>query len=598
MTRRREAWDFGYEPPSHEPSEVPGSVDALVATSGRVEVEVLRRALRDLGPDLSVEMVMDRAPLFWTRVRGNAAASPGQVADVLARSGIATRYVASARVGSMSLPPPLEFPANGGARPDRWPARAAGPAPAESRANGHWFLRDAGGVSVDRRVCGTGAGTRLAVVDDDAADIEHVDLEEASCIGVDEITGQTGHAALMIAWAVGTARSAATPFVGVAPDASVRLYCVPKAGKDVVSIPCAIAHAVLDGADVIVCPTYLEGTTSPMLDDALDAAVHLGRQGRGAVVVLPTGRETSSPGNSVHASLSLGFGDPASDPRVHCVAPGAHGGGWFLWRSPRGALRPFSNRGPAVRWLSPGDDIAYPFSSRDRLFHSESSGASAIAAGVMLLVLGSNPGLRQRELHEILARTVDKPSPDVVDRFLADPADLLPLAEDPDGHSAKTGYGRLNASRACACALDPLALELAAIGEDALAAEWCSTLDRPYSRDLALWAVQVVLGRPDLEHALRSTIRHVRLTAAAPGRAGAHAPGALARQLGLLARELARAAPPPALRDELDGLAATLALALNAAVGSTRELDATAAAIFEKRREKGDGATPLAGLRS
>ncbi|HEX4447216.1 MAG TPA: hypothetical protein VH044_10785, partial [Polyangiaceae bacterium] len=75
MTRRREAWDFGYEPPSHEPSEVPGSVDALVATSGRVEVEVLRRALRDLGPDLSVEMVMDRAPLFWTRVRGNAAAS-------------------------------------------------------------------------------------------------------------------------------------------------------------------------------------------------------------------------------------------------------------------------------------------------------------------------------------------------------------------------------------------------------------------------------------------------------------------------------------------------------------------------------------------
>jgi hypothetical protein len=596
VSPRRAGWDFGYAPPSREQSDAPSSLDVVVATARGLDLDVLRASLRGINPDLSVETVMARSPLFWTRIRGAQSTSASEIADALTRHQIEFRYVTSARAGSMSLPPALVFSAADVARPVAWAAIAARPLPADSASKGQWFLRDAGGVSVDRRVCGTGAGTRLAVVDDDAADIEHVQLDEASCVGVDVVSGQTGHAALMIAWAVGTARGAPVPFVGVAPDASVRLYCVPKAGKDVISIPRAIAHAVFDGADIIVCPTYLEGTTSPMLDDALDVALHLGRQGRGAAVVLPTGRETSSPGSSVHASLSLGFGDPASDPRVHCVAPGAHSGGWFLWRGPRGTLRPFSNRGPAVRWLSPGDDISYPFSSRDRLFHAESSGASAIAAGVMLLVLGSNPALHQRDLHQILARTVDKPSPDVVDRFLADPADLLPLHDDPDGHSAKTGYGRLNASRACACALDPVSLGLSAIGEDGLAADWCSSGERPYSQPLARWAVQVVLGRPDLEHALRSLIRHVRLTAAAPGRAGAHAPGALGRQLGLFARELARTCEEPVLMQELERLAGTLARA--SALGSGRELDQAAAAIFEKRREKADGATPTAGLRS
>src|SRR5580704_13462935 len=193
----------------------------------------------------------------------------------------------------------------------------------------------------------------------------------------------------MVGWAVGAVPRDAARFAGAAPDASVRLYCVPKPWIDVVSLPLAIARAVLDGADVVVCATYVEGTSSPLLDDALDVATRLGRGGRGAVVVLPTGRETSSGAKSVHASLSLGLGDPASDPRVHCIAPGGKHGGWFLWRTPKGKLRPFSNRGPAVRWLAPGDDVAYPLSSRDHLFHAESSGASAIAAGVVLLVLAS-----------------------------------------------------------------------------------------------------------------------------------------------------------------------------------------------------------------
>ncbi len=511
MTRRA-GWDFPYElsPRGPRPGD-PGVLDVVVAMRDAVERAALDRALRPLGPGLVVEPLLARAPLFWTRVRGPRGATPGEVAALLA--GMPVRYVVSAHDESMTPAPPLAFSRaqraglarDLAAGPLAWPAfppQALAPSqalPPESAAAGHWFLGDGGGICLTRSVCGTGAGTRLAVIDDEAADVEHLRLDAVRCVGIERAPATTGHAALMIAWATGAAPAGRERFVGVAPDASARLYCIPKPGVDVVSLPLAIARAVFDGADVVVCASYIEGTVSPLLDDALDVAVHLGRRGRGTAVVFPTGREAASPGDSIHASLSLGLGDPASDPRVHCIAPGGHGGeDWFLWRRPGGKLRPFSNRGPAVRWLAPGDDIAYPFSSRDRLFHAESSGASAIAAGVMLLVLGCNRGLRLRDLHAILARTVDAPAAEGATGPLADPADLLPPAYDRDDHNARSGYGRLNATRACACARDPLALELVAMGEDAMATSWCLRPgpESPYSRQAARWAVRALLARP------------------------------------------------------------------------------------------------------
>jgi hypothetical protein len=560
MKRRRADWDFPYEPsPFLQPFSERDSIDMVVATQREVSVPVLREALRNLGPRLQVETLLARAPLYWTRVRSSAHATLLDVTSVLSGSGIPVRYVAWAGTGSASLPPPLDFSDAPPARASEWGSRRARPVPPASASCGHWFLRDQGGVRVDRRICGSGAGTRLAVIDDDAADLEHLDLDRTTMVGAERASAGTGHAALMTAWATGAGRSDGTRFVGVAPDASVRMYLIPKPGKDVVFMPLALAQAVFDGADVIVCATYVEGTASPLLDDALEVATNLGRRRRGTVVVLPTGRETSSPGRSVHASLSLGLGDPASDPRVHCVAPGGRLGGWFLWRTPRGKLRPFSNRGPAVRWLAPGDDIAYPFSSKDRLFHAESSGASAIAAGVLLLLLGRNPRLRLYEVEAILSRTVDAPDGEAVaETLLADPADVLPFGRDRDGHDAKCGYGRLNATRACACASDPVALELAAMGEDCAATTWSTRTDWPYSKRLARWAVRALLARPDVEHAARSVLRHIRLVSAEPSRAGAHDPGALARQLSLLARVLTRMRPPRLVRAELDGILAAL----------------------------------------
>jgi hypothetical protein len=552
VTEGRGDWDFLYEPVvSGEMERGTTELDVIVATSVGVDTATLQSALRGL-ESVSVTSLLDRAPLHWARVRA-VAASRLDVAGLLARHGIPLRYVAPACRGEMALPPRLVLEGCPSVRALQWPTRRSAAKRTEPPAEGgRWFLGPRG-VNLDRDVCGTGAGTRLAVVDDDTADVESLELDSVVPVGVERMPAASAHSALMVGWSVGARRADGTRFLGVAPDASPRLYCIPKAGTDHVSLPLAIARAVLDGADVVLCATYVEGATSPMLDDALEVAQHLGRRGRGSIVLLPTGRETSSPADSVHASLTLSLADPASDPRVHCVAPGGTDGGWFLWRDARGRLRPFANRGPAVRWLSPGDDLAYPFSTRERLFHAESSGAAAIAAGVVLLVLGCNPRLRAYELHTLLARTATAPEPvRASDAALADPADVLPPGRDPDGHDAKCGYGRLHAARACMGARDPFALALTAMGEDGAASAWCMRAARHYSPRLGRWAVAVLLGRPDLEHAARVVLRHARLVAADPSRERGHPPEATARQLALLLREMARARKAPAfLREEI-----------------------------------------------
>jgi hypothetical protein len=555
-------------------------VDLVVATETSIDLRELSRLLPGLR-DLDVSPLLDHAPVHWARVRSPTAASHADVAGLLSRGGVPIRYVASARKSAMTLPPALDFDGAVRAKALDWSCRTPSSTTEPPSERGRWFLGPSG-TSLDRAVCGTGAGVRVAVVDDDAADADRLQLDRVIPVGVDRISSASGHGGLMVGWTVGALRSDGTRFLGVAPDASARLYCIPKPGEDVVSLPLAIVRATLDGADVILCATYLEATTSPMLDDALEVATFLGRRGRGAAVVLPTGRETSSAGGSVHASLSLAFGDPASDPHVHCVAPSGRAGGWFLWRDPRGKLRPFANRGPAVRWLAPGDDLAYPFGAQDRLFHAESSGAAAVAAGVLALVLGCNPSLRASELHALLERTTDAPdAARVPDAALADPADILPAGRDRDGHDAKCGYGRLNATRACAAARDPFALALALMGEDELAAGWCTREELPYSPALARWTVRMLLARADLLHAVRVVMRHARLVAAAPSRVRAHAPGALARQLGLVARELAREAPPT-VRAELERAVDGLRRASSGVGPFGAALDQGAANVFEE----------------
>ncbi|WP_437514192.1 hypothetical protein [Sorangium sp. So ce1099] len=568
----RRPWDFGYAPVATAAGDDDGGpLDVVVAARGPVAPDAVAAVLSARWPEVQVERVLERAPLFWLRVRSPSHGRRAEVAAALWAAAIPVRYVASALRPSAAVAPGFVAATHAAARPDRWPTRRAS-AGSDPETPGRWFLRaEDGGLGVDRRRCGGGAGMRLGVIDDDARAADELGLDQEVLVALEHPPRSQAHGVFMVAWAVGSLLPGG--FRGVAPDASPRLYLIPKPGSSVLALPLAIVQAVSDGADVVVCATYIEGSTTPMLDDAIEFAARLGRRGRGCPIVFPTGREASSPPESLHASFSLGLGEPASDPRVFCVGPSARGEGWFLWRDRRGRSRPFANRGPAVRWLAPGDDLACPLPSApgagtasERLCHAESSGASALAAGVLLLVLSQNPALRLPELDGLITRTlapVPPAAPESAAPF-ADPWDVLPDARDRDGHNAKHGYGRIDAGRACLAAGDPIALALLFIGEDDAARAWHDAREaRPlarglYSRRLARWAVRALLADPSLCHGVCALARHARLTASDPRRRRAHGAGAVLRQLSILVRGLAasRSAPAPSrrVRGELTAL--------------------------------------------
>ncbi|WP_437727772.1 hypothetical protein [Sorangium sp. So ce861] len=653
----RPPWDFGYAPvPTAAGDDDGGPLDIVVALRRAAAPGDVAAALAARWSALEVERVIERPPIFWLRVRSPEGGRRAEVAAALSAAALPVRYVASARRPSAAVAPRFDAAAGAAARAEGWTVRGAS-FEEDPVTPGRWFLRDEeGGIGVDRRRCGSGAGMRLGVIDDDAWAADELGLDREVLVMLEHPPRSQAHGSFMVAWAVGSRRPGG--FRGVAPDASPRLYLIPKPGSCVLALPVAIVQAVSDGADVVVCAAYVEGSTTPMLDDALEFAARLGRRGRGCPVVFPTGREASSPPASLHASFSLGFGEPASDPRVFCVGPGARGEGWFLWRDRRGRSRPFANRGPAVRWLAPGDDLTCPLPPAsgaapasgasgaapesgaapasgtsgaapasgasgaapesgaapasgaaplsERLCHAESSGASALAAGVLLLVLSRNPALRLPELDALVLRTLAPVPPAAPPSAepIADPWDLFPDGRDRDGHNAKHGYGRIDAGRACLAAGDPIALALVLIGEDRAARAWhdaraAGPLARGlYSRRLARWAVRALLADPSLCHGVCALARHARLTAGDDARRRAHGAGVVLRQLSVLVRGLAasRQAPPapPRVRDEVAALLDDLersaidAAAVQAVESRFGELaDAVFADAAERRARQG-----------
>jgi hypothetical protein len=536
------SWHFDYAPLPSGGYFDGTDHDLVIATSEDVDPARLVELAGRYVPDLWVTPLFSSHPVFWTRLESTKLIDVEGLRRVLEAGGVKVRYVTSARRGSQALPPPLDFDGARARNGYDWSTRS----PRQEREEDtpwRWFLRQHG-ADVERSVCGTGAGTRLAVVDNDGRELDKVNLDAEVLIGIDACPRGQAHAAMLVGWAVGARREDGSTFRGVAPDASPRVYCIPKPNDDVWSLPLAILRAVDDGADVVVCATYVEGLTSPLLDDALEFAVKLGRGGRGTAVVLPTGREMSSPEGSFHSSLSLGMAEPAADPRVFCAAPSSRNGGWFLWRDRRGKIRPFANRGPAIRWLAPGDDMAYPFSTNDRPAHAESSGASAVAGGVILLLLGQNPDLSWQELDALLRVSsvpVD-PMRQADDPELADRRDLLPLGVDGDGHNAKHGYGRLSARRACLAALDPVAQALVRMGDVEAAQRYFQTRThhRPalVSAGLAQWAARVALSDFSVFHSIAAGLRALRLVLNRDAAAPAEPPGHVIRHLGIVLRQL------------------------------------------------------------
>ncbi len=181
-------------------------------------------------------------------------------------------------------------------------------------------------------------------------------------------------------------------FRGVAPDASPRLYLVPKPGLTWSRCRWPSSAPRARGPTSSSAPPTSRDrrarcsttrSTSPRASAGAGAAPRCSFP--------PAATRRARPAPPTRASRSTSRSRPAI--RASSASPRGRDGGWFTWIDRRGRARPFANRGPSVRWLAPGDDVAYPFAAGPRLCHAESSGASAIAAGALLLVLAENPAL-------------------------------------------------------------------------------------------------------------------------------------------------------------------------------------------------------------
>lgn len=319
----------------------------------------------------------------------------------------------------------------------------------------------------------TGKGIVIAVIDD-GVDVDHEEFAIAGKVvhprdltdnDDDPRPGNRDHhgtACAGVACAAG--RKGAS---GVAPDAQLmplRLNSELGSQSEADSFAWAADH----GADVISCswgpedgewfnPDDPQHKAFEALPDstrlAIDYAVTKGRKGRGSVVLFAAGNGNESVDNDGYAS----------HPAVIAVAAS----------NDRSTRSVYSDMGKAVWCAFPSNDFEFqdeghpaPFTSgiwtTDRTGRSGynpgssntggdadgnytnsfggTSSACPGAAGVVALVLSANAALSATDVRTILRETADK-----IDKAGGD--------YDADGHSAKYGYGRINAAAAVTAAL-------------------------------------------------------------------------------------------------------------------------------------------------
>jgi len=272
--------------------------DLIVATQHDVDPAHVIELVQSLSSGIEATPLVSSHPMFWTRLRSSTAVDRNEVVVRLEQAGIRVRYVACARHGTQRLANSLHLVNACPRRARDWKPRSA--ALREQQREPRAWSIGRQDVDADRPFCGSGEGTRLAVIDDDSAEVDDLDLDaEITICGAAPVRANH-HAALVVGFSVGTRHRR-----GVAPLASPRLYVIPKPGQDIVSLPVAIVRAVDDGADVIVCATYIDDVAGPLLDDALELAACLGRGGRGTAVFFPTAHAESSGAAAMAAGVAL-----------------------------------------------------------------------------------------------------------------------------------------------------------------------------------------------------------------------------------------------------------------------------------------------------
>lgn len=344
-----------------------------------------------------------------------------------------------------------------------------------------WHLRKTvvGGVPVDAHAnvdaahaLARGAGITIAVIDD-GVDIDHPEFAGAGkVVAPRDATLQTADPRPRDSFGTGPDRgdnhgtacagvacaNGAVGASGVAPEARlmpIRLQSALGSIREAQAFEWAASH----GADVISCswgpedgawfnpadPLHTGVVAIPASTRlAIDHAVATGRSGKGCVICFAAGNGNESVDNDGYASY----------PKVIAVAAS----------NDRGRRSVYSDFGAAVWCAFPSNDFGHaPFDHPEPLtpgiwtvdrrgtagynnrtngdgdaagdFTGSFGGTSSAcpgAAGVAALVLSANPALAWHEVKDVLKRACDR-------------IDIAGGAYDATGHSARYGFGRLNA---------------------------------------------------------------------------------------------------------------------------------------------------------
>ena len=258
----------------------------------------------------------------------------------------------------------------------------------------------------------TGSERVFVAVLDHGIELDHPDMPNVAPFSFDTVTGSgpsqiRGNHGTACAGIIGAARNNNEGIAGVAPDIrlmsiSDRLRLGPNASQELAD---GLNWAWQTGADIISNSWGHNGLASPLIDDAIDAALTQGRAGLGTVVIFISHNDNGAvryPGNSNPNILTVGAISPCGERKSPTSCDGENWG---------------SNFGPSLDVMAPGVLIpttdrqgtnGYDDTSDYTLTFNGTSSAAPHVAGVAALTLSANPALTQQEVVDIIERTAQK----------------------------------------------------------------------------------------------------------------------------------------------------------------------------------------------
>lgn len=305
-----------------------------------------------------------------------------------------------------------------------------------------WGLKNYSNEAVDINACqawniATGQGVKIAIHDNGTL-LTHTDLvANLSPLSFNVATGtspsvlstqQPDHGTF-VAGICGASQNNNLGITGVAPNSTLISISNPSGynaltycEKQALGINWAWKTPV--NADIINCSWGIHAAMPVLypefLEDAIDDATTLGRQGKGCIVVFASGND------------AYGMRYPANNPNLNLLTVGAI--------TPTGEKPFFSAFGNTLDLVAPGVCITSTAANGAITEEEGTSFAAPHVAGVAALMLSVNPCLTRQQVYDIIEQTAQKVNNTV------SPFTYNLTAGRPNGAwSNKVGYGLLDA---------------------------------------------------------------------------------------------------------------------------------------------------------